>query len=98
MKTGTLKRLWGDCIEFMAYIRSNNANGHEYLNGKTHKTFVSSETAEISEFAEFGWYDWIMFRDITLSYPGIKPQLGCYCGLAYNIGSAMTAKILKDNG
>ena len=36
-----------------------------------------------------------MFRDITVSYPGSKLQLGRYCGPAYDIGPAMTANILK---
>ena len=93
MKTGTPKRLWDDCIDFMVYIRSNTANNHEDLKGKTPETFVSSETADISEFVEFGWYDWVMFRYTTVSYPGSKHQLGRYCGSAYDIGLAMTAKI-----
>ena len=38
-----------------------------------------------------------MFRDTTVSYPGRKPQLGRYCGQAYDIGPAMTDKILKGN-
>ena len=76
----------------------NTANSHEGLKGKTPETFVSSETADISEFANFGWYDWIMFLDTTVSYPGSKPQLGRYYGPAYEIGPAMTAKILKGNG
>ena len=97
MNTGTPKRLWDDCIENMAYICLNTANGHEDLKGQTPETFVSGETADISEFSEFGWYDWIMFRDTTVSYPCRKPQLGSYCGPAYNIGPAMTAKILKSN-
>ena len=39
-----------------------------------------------------------MFRDATVLYPGSNPQLGRYCGPEYDIGPAMTSKILKSNG
>ena len=98
LKTGIPKRLWDDCIDLEAYIRSNTANGHAYLKIQTLEIFVSGETYDISEFSEFAWYDWVMFRENSVSYPGSKPQLGRYCGSAYDIGPATCAKILKGNG
>ena len=98
LKNGIPKRLWDDCIELEAYIRYNTANSHAYLKGQTQETFLSGKTSEISEFAEFAWYDWVMYRDTSVSYPGIKPQIECYYGPAYDIGPAMCARILKGNG
>ena len=57
-----------------------------------------TETADISKFAEFGWYDWIKFRDTNVPYPDDKLVLGRYLGPSTDIGPAMTAKILKQNG
>ena len=95
LKTGKPERLWHDCIEFMANIWSNTSNDHADLKIQKPETIVSGETDDIPESAEFGWFDWIVFRDTTVSYPGRKPQLGRYCGPAYDIGPTMTAKILK---
>jgi hypothetical protein len=39
-----------------------------------------------------------MFRDNVPTFPDIKLTLGRYLGPATNVGSALTAKILKSNG
>ena len=39
-----------------------------------------------------------MFRDNVLSFPDDKIVLGRYLGPAIDVGNAMTAKILKENG
>ena len=98
MKTGSPKRLLGDCIEFEAYVSFNISNFRADLKDQTPETFVSGQTADISEFAELRCYNWVMCRDMTVLYPGSKSQFGRYCGLAYDIGPAMCAKILKGEG
>ncbi len=57
-------------------------------------------TADISQICEFAWYDWVMFRNTvnTIAFPDKRLTLGRYLGPAINIGSALTAKILKQNG
>jgi len=55
-------------------------------------------TADISQICEFGWYDWAMFRNPMEAFPDDKLVLGRYLGPATDVGSAMTAKILKQNG
>jgi hypothetical protein len=57
-------------------------------------------TADISQICEFAWYDWVMFRNTvnTIAYPDKRLTLGRYLGPAINIGLALTAKILKQNG
>jgi hypothetical protein len=62
LKKHSPKRLWDDCLELQAYIKSHTAGTDFGLNGKTPETMLSGETADISEFAEFGWYDWVKFR------------------------------------
>ena len=57
-------------------------------------------TADISQICKFAWYDWVMFRNTvnTIAFPDKRLTLGRYLGPAINIGSALTAKILKQNG
>ena len=98
LKAKVPKRLWDDCLEMEAYIKSNTYNGHPMLKGETPETAVSGETADISEFAEHGFYDWVKFRDVTVPFPEEKLILGRYLGPSVDIGPAMTAKILKDTG
>jgi hypothetical protein len=92
------KRLWDNCLELQAFIKSHTAGNHYELKGECPETMLSGETADISEFAEYGWYDWLKFRDTTVSYPEDKLTLGQYLGPSTEIGPAMTAKILKGNG
>ena len=98
LKKHSLKRLWDDCLELRGFITSNMAGNHFGLNGETPETMLSGETADISEFAEYGWYDWVKFRDTNVPYPEDKLVLGRYLDPSTDIGSAMTAKILKSNG
>ena len=48
--------------------------------------------------SKYGWYQWVMFRDGNISYPGDKEVLGRYLGPSIDVGPAMTAKMLKENG
>ena len=59
---------------------------------------VCGETPDISEFASYQWYEWIKFRDQQVAFPHDNFVLGIYLGPSFDIGPAMTAKILKKNG
>ncbi|KAI2493824.1 hypothetical protein MHU86_20705 [Fragilaria crotonensis] len=48
VKSGAPKRLWDDCLEREAYIRSHTAHDIYRLNGQVPETVVSGETADIS--------------------------------------------------
>ena len=98
VRSGAPKRLWDDCLEREAYVRSLTAHDIFKLNGQVPETIVRGETADISPFALFGWYEWEMFRDTSVSYPEIPMVLGRDLGPAIDIGPAMTRKVLKDNG
>jgi hypothetical protein len=98
LKTGSPKTLWDHCLELEALVCSNTSNDIYMTNGQVPETIMKGTTANISHIAEFGWYDWVMFRDNVPTYPNDKVVLGHYLGPAINMGSALTAKILKDNG
>ncbi len=59
---------------------------------------MTGSTANIRHICEFSWYDWVMFRDNVTTFPDVKLTLGQYLGPATNVGSALTANILKSNG
>jgi hypothetical protein len=98
MKTESPKVLWDHCIELKALVLSNTSNDIYMTNGKVPETIMTGSTVDISHICEFAWYDWVMFRDNIPTFPDHKLILGCYLGPATNIGSALTAKILKSNG
>jgi hypothetical protein len=97
-KSKAPKRLWDDCLELEALVRSNTAHDIFELKGEVPETIVSGETSDISQFCEFYWYQWVKFRDTSVSFPGDKEVLGRYLGPSIDIGPAMTAKIMKSNG
>jgi hypothetical protein len=98
IKTGSPRVLWDNCIELDALIRSSTSNNKYMTNGNMPEIIMTSSTIDISHICEFGWYDWVMFRDNVPKFPDNKLTLGQYLGPATNIGSAVTAKILKSNG
>jgi hypothetical protein len=98
IKTGSPKVLWDHCIELEMLICSLTRNGIYMTSGKVPETIMTGSTAKISHICEFGWYDWVMFRDNVLTFPDKKLILGGYLGPATDVGSALTAKILKSNG
>ncbi len=91
-------RLWDDCLELEAYIRSHCANSIFCLDGKVPETYMSGETEDTSQFCELAWYDWVMYRPGAVEYPDKPMRLGKYLGPAIDVGPAMTAKILQHNG
>ena len=92
------KVLWDDCIERQCYIRSFTAHDNHVLKGETPETMINGETPDISEFAEYQWYEWVKFRDAQVAFPGENFVLARYLGPSFDIGPAMTAKLLKENG
>jgi hypothetical protein len=98
IKTGSPRVLWDHCIELEALICSSTSNNVYMTNGEVPETIMTGSTADISHICEFGWYDWVMFRDDFPTFPDVKLTLGQYLGPATNVGSALTAKILKSNG
>ena len=98
ISTGAPKALWDHCLELEALIRSHTVNGIYEAGGQVPETIMTGGTADISHIGEYGWFDWVMFRDNLPTFPDDKMILGRYLGPATDIGSAMTAKILKANG
>ena len=98
VRAGAPKPFWADAIEWEAYIQSNTAWDIYQLQGETPETVLSGETADISQFCELSFYEWVMFRDEPVQFPDENPVLGRFLGIAIDVGPAMTAKILKQNG
>jgi hypothetical protein len=98
IKTGSPRVLWDRCIELEALIHSSTSNSVYMTNGKVPETIMTGSTANISHVCEFGWYDWVMFRDNVPTFPDVKLILGQYLRPATDVGSALTAKILRSNG
>ena len=92
------KVLWEDFLELGAYIRSNTALDILDLDRMTPETKISGETSNITTFCEFGWYQWVYFRDTSVTFPGDKLVLGRYCGPSIDVGPALTANIMRNNG
>ena len=55
------KRVWDDCLEREAYVRSLTAHEIYQLDGQVPGTLVSGEIVDISPFAAFKWYEWVLF-------------------------------------
>jgi hypothetical protein len=98
VRAGAPKHFWADAIEWEAYIQSNNAWDIYKVQGETPETLLSGETANISQFCELSFYEMIMFQDEPVSYPENNLVIGKFLGIAVDVGPAMTAKILKNNG
>jgi len=92
------KRLWDDCVEFVAYQQSNTWNNRYANQDEVPETVMSGQTSDISIWVQHEWYEWIKFRDTAISFPDDKEVLGRYLGPSIDVGPAMTAKILKANG
>ena len=56
IKSGTAKKLWVDCLELEAYIRSNTAASMYKLNGDVPKTIIPGEASHICQFCKFEWF------------------------------------------
>jgi hypothetical protein len=92
------KVLWDHCLELEGLIRSHTASEHFELNGQVPESVISGQPADISPFIEYAWYDWLKFYDQSASYPEDKEVYGRWLSPAIDIGPAMTAKVLKQNG
>ena len=68
------------------------------LHREVPKTVMLGETSDISEFCELGWFKWVMIQDETAPFPDDMLKLGHYLGPSIDIGPAMTANILTENG
>ena len=82
-----------------AYIRFNTTAHEIYkLDGEVPETVMSGKMSDISQFCELEWLGWVMFQDETAPFPDDVLKLGHYLGPSIDVGPAMTAKILTENG
>jgi hypothetical protein len=96
-KSRAPKVLWNHCLELAATIQSHTANTVYATGNEVPETIMLGSTTDISNICQFGWFEWVMFWDTVPTFPNTH-ILGQYLGLAIDLGSALTAKILKRNG
>ncbi len=90
---GAPRHLWDDCLE-PAYIHSYSVNSAYHLDGSIPKTYMSGETEDIGKFYEMT----CMCHPGTVDYPDESLHLGKYLGPTIDVGLAITAKLLQNNG
>jgi hypothetical protein len=98
LRSGCPKRFWDDCIIREAYVRSHTSLDIFGLEVQVPESNIKGEKVDISTIAEYAWYEWVKFRDTAAKFPVSKIQLGRDLGSAIDICSAMTRKILNQNG
>ncbi len=96
--TNMPRRLWDDCLEYEAYVRSHVAHDIVKLDGEVPKTIMSGKTAKISQFCELSWYKWVKYCSTTISFPEDPLVLGKYLGPSIDIDPTVTVKILAPTG
>jgi hypothetical protein len=96
--SGCPKRFWDDYIIREAYVRSHTSLDIYGLEGQVPESKIKGETVDISTIAEYAWYEWVKLRDTAAKFPVSKIQLGRNLVAAFDIGPAMTHKVLKQNG
>ena len=69
------------------------------LQGEVPEMIMMGQTADISFICEFEWYSWVYYNESITQFPEVKVVIGRYLGPTEpEVGSVMTAKILKYNG
>ena len=96
MQSRAPKCLRDYCLESEPYVRSNTAHHIYKLVKEVAKTVMSGETSDNSQFCELERFKWVIFHDETAPLP--DDVLKYYLGLSIDVGQAMTAKILMENG
>ena len=86
---------WDHCLLHIADIRR-----HVSLNKLEHDVpaaLLTGDTPDISHLVEFGWYDRCWYYTPTQPHDSQR-QLGRYLGASYDVGEAMSCKILTEKG
>ncbi len=78
--TNMPRRLWDDCLEYEAYVRSHMAHNISKLDEEAPKTIMSGKTADISQFCELSWNKGVQFCSTMVSFPEDPLVLGKYLG------------------
>ena len=91
-------KLWDDCLEYQARVRSLTALGIYALRGQTPETMMNGETPDISVWARTAWFQWVKFYEQIAAFPESKEVLGRDLGPAIDIGPMTTRKVIKANG
>ena len=61
-------------------------------------TCMTGHMADISNICDYSLNEWVMFCDQPITCPDFPVILGCYLGLSIDVRTAMSYRILKENG
>ena len=92
------QKLWDHCLELEAFILSRTALYLFKLQGQVPETILSGQTVDIFPFVECKWYEFVRWYDVKAQFPQPRENYGRWLGPSLDIGPAMTANILKENG
>jgi hypothetical protein len=92
------RKLWDHCLELEVIICLHTALDLYELQGQVPETIVSGQTADILPFVEYKWFEWAIWYNRNAEFPKPKETLGRWLGPSLDIGPAMTAVIMKENG
>ena len=93
-----LHKLWDHCLGLEGFIQSHIALDLYQLQGQVPEMILSGQKADKSLFVECRWYEFIRWYDVKAQFPQPRERYGRWLGPYFDIGPAMTAKILKENG
>ena len=97
-RTGSPRKLWCYCSQWVAAIRRLTALDLPALQGRTPTEYVLGSTPDISEYALFDWYQPVKYIEPTAKFPFQKTVMGRWLGVAENSVDLMSFYIMKANG
>ena len=98
LKSNVPKKLWDHCLDLESRIRSATTLPRFDLDHQTPEAKMHGMSSDISGICEFEFYEWVMFNDTQTTFPENKFHFGRWLGPAVDVGSALTYRILKNNG
>lgn len=90
------KRLWDFCGKWVAAIRRLTAHDIPALQGRVPSEANEGNTPDKSEYAQFNWYQHVWYIDPAVQFPDDSRKLGRWIGVAHDVGSPMTFKVLPQ--
>jgi hypothetical protein len=95
-RTGAPDNLWFQAQDYVAHVHNLSAN--RQLNWKEPEQVSRGErTTDIPHILMFYWFEPVLYLDLVSKFPETTERPGYFVGFAYNVGDALTFKILKND-
>jgi hypothetical protein len=94
-RSGSPKRLWDDCGQWVVAIQRMTAHDFLELDGMPPKEAVlHSHMADIFAYPQFHWFEWVWYINQSEDATESTRKLGRWIGVADNQGAPMTYMVL----